>query len=229
LEGLPDVSLWTTENIRFIENFADIIHTHDKIFHRCIEHAASIDSIMGKGDAQHLITSVVYKDVVKPNVDIGLKDSVEPNWEAIGKAIQVTYGDYYAERCVVGGRVKYYKTRKEWESYAKYFVRLMEIVQISDWNSIVSLDNNAFEVFKYSKNSKELEEALTWINKALSLETSSPHAAVIDTKANLLYKLGRKEEALPLEKQAHNLAPNDKDIEDNYVKMKSGLPTWPLN
>ena len=48
----------------------------------------------------------------------------------------------------------------------------------------------------------------------------------LDTKANLLYKLGKKEEGLVLEEQAVALAPKDKDIQENYEKMKNGLPTW---
>jgi tetratricopeptide (TPR) repeat protein len=51
----------------------------------------------------------------------------------------------------------------------------------------------------------------------------------LDTYANLLYKLGRTEEALRYEEKAFALAPNDKDITDNLSKMKKGEPTWPTD
>jgi len=225
LEGLSDVSLWTTDNIQFVEGFINIIHTDDIIFHRLIDGAVTIDSVMGKGVAQHFINYVVYNEVVKPKVDAAIKDSIEPAWGIIEKDIQGTYGDYYAERCVVSGRVKFYKARKQWESYAKYFVRLIEIIQINTWTSTASIDNNAFEVFKYSNNPNELEEALSWINRALSLENPLDGADV-DTKANLLYKLGKKDEAFSLEETACRLLPNNKELAENYDKMKKGLPTW---
>lgn len=48
---------------------------------------------------------------------------------------------------------------------------------------------------------------------------------LIDTKANLLYKLGKTDEAIALEEQAVATLPGNKQILD---KMKQGLPTWPL-
>ena len=86
------------------------------------------------------------------------------------------------------------------------------------------LNNCAFEIFKYSNQKKELSEALSWIDRALSMKAYQ--ATELDTKANLLYKLNRKSEAIILEEQSLCLAPSDKDIQENYEKMKNGQPTW---
>ena len=53
-----------------------------------------------------------------------------------------------------------------------------------------------------------------------------PFPEAMDTKANLLYKLGKKNEGLQLEKESYGLAAKDDDIRKNYEKMKRGLPTW---
>jgi hypothetical protein len=57
------------------------------------------------------------------------------------------------------------------------------------------LNNDVFEIFKYSNDKKKLKEALSWIDKALSFE-ERPVPNEMDTKANLLCKFGRRSEAL---------------------------------
>ena len=57
-------------------------------------------------------------------------------------------------------------------------------------------------------------------------KTGPNYGTFIDTKANLLYKLGRKKEALELEAKASALTPDDKEVQEAYQKMKEGKPTW---
>src|SRR6185437_6548437 len=90
------------------------------------------------------------------------------------------------------------------------------------------LNDCAWEVFKYSTNKKELTKALLWVESALSMN-SAPDPVEMDTKANLLYKLGIKEEAILLEEKSSSLAKNDNEIQQNLRKMKQGVPTWGNN
>jgi hypothetical protein len=91
----------------------------------------------------------------------------------------------------------------------------MKQVDIENWPASVgaseSMNDNAFLVFRYSNDKQDLEKALGWVDRAIKM-TDRPIAAELDTKANLLYKLGNKIEGLKI---------------DNYKKMKNGLPTWP--
>jgi hypothetical protein len=55
----------------------------------------------------------------------------------------------------------------------------------------------------------------------------------MDTYANLLYKQGRRSEAISWEKKAIELLQNEvhfvdyrKDFESTIEKMKRGVPTW---
>ncbi len=48
----------------------------------------------------------------------------------------------------------------------------------------------------------------------------------IDTYANLLYKLGRKDDAINWEQKALSLSPGDPDFTTALSKMKRGEPTW---
>lgn len=90
------------------------------------------------------------------------------------------------------------------------------------------LNTDAWDVFLYSTSKRDLDAALSWSRLCVEfisfMEGNQPNS--LDTYANLLYKLGRKEEALRFEEQAVALAPWFKAIRENLEKMKQGKPTW---
>ncbi|SDG04921.1 sugar-binding domain-containing protein [Chitinophaga filiformis] len=86
----------------------------------------------------------------------------------------------------------------------------------------------AWTLFEKSNKREELEKAVEWSRKAIGRETDQFRvASTIDTHANLLYKLGNKQEALQWQEKAVAASPGDTEIKDNYEKMKRGEPTWP--
>jgi thioredoxin-related protein len=234
LEYLPSDRIWTTENLDFISSNAKILRSADRLFQLYYRDKKVIDSIMNEsGYADGLINYVVYREEILPLLKSAKADGSELDWDKIETAIGRKYDSIYAERNVVSGKAVYYRDRKEWSSYAKYLVLELEEAGIRDWHpggiASLVLNNDAFEVFKYSKDKRELEEALSWVERVIATNaTGHPQAEFIDTKANLLYKLGRKSEALTQEERSLRLSPDSKDIRENYEKMKSGLPTWPL-
>jgi hypothetical protein len=50
---------------------------------------------------------------------------------------------------------------------------------------------------------------------------------MMDTKANLLYKLGKIQDGIAWEEKAASLNSEDKSFQEVSIKMKKGLPTWP--
>ena len=230
LQEFPDAQLFTRGNLIFINAYQKEIHYNDPLFQRYVKNKKLIDSVMGsKGYAEGLVGFMVYNEEIQPQIDKGIKDSLEPDWNRMEKTIEKKYGTGYTHS-VVKGKVAYFYSRKLWNMYAKYLVQQVRETNIKDWEpgfgSIVTLDNDAFEVFKYSSDKKDLEEALFWINQALMMEADKPAYQELDTKANLLYKLGKKKEALILEEQAFKLSSQDKEIADCYNKMKNDQPTW---
>lgn len=235
LELLPGEKIWTGENIRFINQHLDAINYSDKIFGSFFKNRRMIDSIMARPTfADNVINIILYRDEIKPEITKGLKASLAPNWHRMEKSISKTWNAYYAHKNILQGQIDYYKSRKNWKHYVKYFFRQKEEEGIEKWkpegSTILDLNNAAWEVFQYG-NRKELKKALCWVDRILSAGTSSrPIPDAMDTKANILYKLGRKAEGLELEEQAHILAPKysraDPDIQANYLKMKNRTPTW---
>jgi len=231
LLSLGEGQLWTKENVSFIGSFGKALHSNGQLFILYLRDKKKIDSIMGEpGYSDRLINNMVNREVIKPETDAGVAGHFEPNWRKMNKKIGHQYGKEYVERNVVGGQVEFYRTTKAWPKYAKSFIRQMEFSGIDDWKpasrTAMALNNDAFEVFKYSKDRKELEKALIWIDRAISMEPE-PKSEELDTKANLLYKLGKKDQGLVLEERSHNLNPQDKEIVESFNKMKNGLPTWP--
>lgn len=232
LETLPEGQMWTRDNILFVCQYSSFVNITDNIFQLYCRNRMTIDSVMRDGHfSDELINEILYRDEVEPEVNKALMTTTdEPQWRQLEKRIAENYGALYAQKNVLEGRVKYYKTRKNWKKYIKYFIRQQEMDGIESWIGLArgfDLNNDAFEVFKYDDNKRDLEKALSWVNRAL-VGADALDPQTMDTKANLLYKLGKKAEGLALEEKSHSLSPRDKDIAASYEKMKNGLPTWPV-
>jgi len=235
LAALAKEQLWTRENILFVDRYSRGVKIKDKIFQLYYRNRLKVDSVMnGEHFSDGVINYILYRDKVRSQVDRGLRTSADPNWRRLERTIGKDYDGIYAKKNVLRGQVDYYKEKKRWDRYIKYFIRQQEMNGISNLqaslNNSATLNNAAYEVFEYSTNKRELEKALLWVNQALKMVASTPflQALDMDTKANLLYKLGKKSEGLSLEEQSHALSPRNKDIAANYEKMKSGLPTWTI-
>lgn len=232
LEMPSDEPIWTKENILFLHYYSDAVSSEDKIFHSYYLDRKTIDSVMATpGYSDNLLNYVLYRDKVKPQIDKALEMGIEPNWHRLEKGISKTYHRALAEKNLLKGRVEYYKSRKEWKNYINCFVLMQErdgvdTVKLVGINGAI-LNNDAYEVFQYSTNKRDLKKALFWVERALSVN-SAPDPEEMDTKANLLYKLGRKTEGLAIEEKSHELLPRNREITACLKKMQNGQPTWSL-
>jgi len=93
----------------------------------------------------------------------------------------------------------------------------------------LSLNDIAWTVFLKVSDKKALQDALKWSKR--SRELAPDNSGYLDTYANLLYKLGRKEEAITCEKEAlaydakAKKEPNSTMV-DVLRKMIAGEKTW---
>ena len=232
LETLPEEEMWTRDNILFVYQYFSFVNITDNIFQLFYRNRMTIDSVIHDDHfSDALINEILYRDEVEPQVNKALKVTADkPLWRQLEWKIAVNYGAFYAEKNVLQGRIEYYKTKKSWKKYIKCFIRQQEMNGIESWrglNRSFDLNNAAYEVFQYDDNKRDLEKALSWVNRAL-VGADALDPETMDTKANLLYKLGKKSEGLALEEKSHTLSPRHKGIAANYDKMKNGLPTWSL-
>ena len=231
---LPDNRRWTKENIVFVSGYSDAVNYQDIIFQSYYQNRNIIDSVMGDPKyADYLINAIVYRDLIETAIVNAIKSKSEPAWRRLEKYIVNRFNKKYVHNNMLRARIEYYRSAKKWNSYVKYFIRQEYQNGIETWTKgemhQVFLNNAAYEIFQHSNSRQQLKIALSWVNRALAMDERRPYLDAMDTKANILYKLGRKEEGLSLEEQTHNLSPKDKAITATYEKMKNGLPTWLLD
>ena len=77
----------------------------------------------------------------------------------------------------------------------------------------------------YAEEDKNLEEALILVEKALSFDPEE--YAFLDTKAEVLYKMGRVEEALAIEEELLNKNPSDEYLKEQVEKFSKKLEVPP--
>jgi thioredoxin-related protein len=233
LNKLSDSQLVRKDHLVFMSAFASVLTSKDKIFNLCYYHPDVVDkAIESKGFAYAagLVNYIIYKEEVSPVLDAVKEKGTGPDWEMINEAIKAKYNSYYAERNTVDAKVRWYREKEDWKNYTRHLVQQADFaIKNNDarMNDFFYLNSTAWDVFQYSKNKSELRKALLWIERAISLTPKDLLAAIIDTKANLLYKLGRTEEAITLEEQAITLSPEPGEFLKNIDKMKKGIPTWP--
>ena len=248
LEKLSEKDLVKKENFNFAFGHVDCINSRDKIFDLCFHQPDKVDSIVnfalafssmgglgnGRNLAPHYITGglvndVISKEEITPVLAIAKSGNSDPDWNKAFKSIKRKYGEKYARFNVTVAKMKWYQAKKDWKNYTKYLVPFIEERKPETmraglgWD--IYLNNSAFDVFMYSDNKKELRKALSWVDLALVMR-DKPYADALDTKANILYKLGRKADGIALEEQAVKLKPKDKAIQKNWEMMKKNEPTW---
>lgn len=169
-------------------------------------------------------------------------------------------GAAVVESGVSAERLAAYKRAGDWHHYGELVDATMvkyppkygehvfaEAVGVGIGGDVWSLNSIAWDVFRKCDDKGVLKQALSWSELSIELDKLSvqqgkepaPNMQYWDTKANLLYKLGRVDEAITSEQAAiaQGIA-NAKqagrakgDFFDDYSatveKMKKGEPTWP--
>lgn len=231
LTTLPEKELYTKDNITFISNF---INSKEKYFNLFHLHRDKIDEAMNqKRYAQKVIDLSIYSDLVFPIFERSDIKNTQPDWDEISKIIKMNYTEDDAERNVLAAKLKWYPYKQNWPAYCETMIELVNKYKaILTWEE---LNTYAWDIFLYSNDQAQLNIALNWSTR--SIELSLPADSVVtpylmDTKANILYKLGKYNEAIEQEKKALVLATerkNDvyvKDFKNKLSKMQKGEPTW---
>lgn len=158
------------------------------------------------------------------------KKGSKDRWSQIEKQIKQEIVEFDLRQILLDERARYYAKRKLWSKCARASFLLMrkfgDALGESQMNSI-SWDY----IFKHCDNRRIVAEAIKWMRHYLDRNPKLEENA--DTYANLLYKSGRRYEAMQWEQRAiqlaekGNLYPGDvAEYKSNLKKMESGIPTW---
>jgi thioredoxin-related protein len=233
LNKLPDSAWLAPENLQFINSFPSITNSSDKLFHFCYNRAWLVDSVIGyHGWSKKLVDSTITREDVHLKVFKDGRFLKSPNWIDIKSNIRRKYPKVDAERIVLDYQVEYFKRNKDWSSYNAALIQRVEkygpfgMIDDQDFN----LNNHAWELFLHSNKRRDLLTALEWSEKAIELVKTAPSQYNLpnwmDTKANILYKLGKVSEAMSLERRVTELDNSNEEFQKTLHKMQTNEPTW---
>lgn len=230
LDSLNDVKYFSKNTIEFLGKYKSAIASSDKMFKACYSQPEKIDSIVGeKGFAMRLTEFVISSEEIHPFLKAAFSSGVSPHWRKLERRIYKKFGQQYSTKLLVNAKVSWYKYKKDWKLYCKNIVLQLEMNSNLDEVSWLYLNGSAWDIFKYSNVKYQLLKALQWSEAAIKNQINSniekaPWASLLDTKANLLYKLGRTQEAI---KYAEEAVSKNIHLRASLDKMKEGVPTWP--
>lgn len=214
------------DDIRFIAQYTK--SESDFGFSLFFKFSDSVNRIMDDDTyAQGMVAEIIMKAMVDPVLITDSQRKMTPDWPAIEKMVERKFSGYYGRRAVDAAKANWFLDRKDFKEWIPNFVHFEDEYGPkinSDMWTAYHLNKEAWAVFTYSSDSSALSHALNWSGRAILM---FPDANFMDTYANLLYELGRKELALQWEFAAAKLSPEDKDIQARFQKMKAGQATWP--
>jgi tetratricopeptide (TPR) repeat protein len=200
-----------------IENFKS---TRD-VFMSKMQHPKSKENLAFKDVSDNYLSKKIDEEI-RPTI---LNKDIEPDLTKIEQDVIARYGDNGEKSFLTCVALRYYFVK----DYNKWFeVKERIYKKYPDMTSVFDMNNDAWLIFENSFDKKELEGALTWSKMAVEKE---PTANYYDTYSNLLYKLGRKEEAIRAMEKGISLEPGNgslDEIKKNLEKMRTGTRTWPL-
>jgi len=202
-----------------------------------LDNAATADSVLGKGTSAGIVKSILLKEQVYPELRTSTPDQngamvifsgevkKDVDWSMIEKKLNTTYPQF-ANELLLDSKRTYYNWTKD---YPKFSVAFNEYLNKYPENvNKFELNNTAWEIFLKSSDPKALKSALVWSKKTLEGSTAK-EVMFMDTYANLLYKTGKKQEAIALEAEAVKLSGEKNEnggLHQVLNKMRKGEKTW---
>jgi tetratricopeptide (TPR) repeat protein len=149
-----------------------------------------------------------------------------------------------ADSAALDARINASRKAEDWNTYVKLLDEKMKQTPpkvkgtaLHAYGDSWGLNVYAWDVFINCNDKAILSKALEWINQ--SIEIDQPvNVQYLDTKANILYKLGRVKEGIEVEQKAYDMVVEQAKkagakpggLADTYLKvieqMKRGEPTY---
>lgn len=232
LNKLSEKDLLTKSNLDFVSEYSRIVKSSDKLFQMSLRKPNLIDSIKqsdGNGWAEALVKKTIVREELEPLLDEAEKFNKEPNWIKLEQQLSEKYNNELKSTFVLDARVDWYEKKKDWVSFLRYVKPHLDQHGVSSIKDLRHINNCAWYVFKYSTDIDLMQEALGWIDSALGRWTNQFTLAdgPMDTKASLLYKMGRKKEAIELEGKILTMFPQFRyAYQPTLDKMLKGEKIW---
>jgi thiol-disulfide isomerase/thioredoxin len=162
---------------------------------------------------------------------ISVDQSLDKDWTKVQKKIEAKFINYNSNKVLTQYKIKYYAEKSLWKECGQsiyIFLNnyLNDLVDDDYLNGICW-----YFVFLHNSDMKVLKEAANCMKDVV--KRNPVQLNYLDTYANILYKIGKREEAIILEKIAisqsekNNISPRDLgEFTNTLKKMEKGEKTW---
>lgn len=169
--------------------------------------------------------------ITDPNVPANKQtDKREADWKALENLLSSKYDNATVKRVLLDARIAWYSRYRNYKALTHYEVKKLKTYpfDIHDklWGSMLPANSLAWNIFLNSTNKKELKVAARYAKYTVDC---APWPGNMDTYANLLYKLGKKEEAIAWEEKALANRKGDPGFTKTIDQMRKGEPTYKDN
>lgn len=234
IDHLPKEELFLKSNIALAHTFTDSLG--GRSFDLFYKNGKKVDTIMhNEGYSTGVINRLIGITYITPAVNSGKTSHTEPDWNDLDIRIKKQLGKRYTGDNIVYARMKWCLYKKDGPGCAKFMVKWMDKIYRekgvagSQLSPSLFWNQNIYNViFQYDLRKGDLKKALIWMNDVNRLQRQ-PNPFLLDTEASLLYKLGRFERAIAIEKMAVQFGSMNAGLTDNLNKMQKGQPTWSLH
>lgn len=246
-----DSVLLDRQNLRFMGSNSPCYHADSRYGKLLNEKSEHVDSVMGKGYAKVMLTKLIKQDLQSRLWQGQTIVDKHPDWSNMRKEVAGRYPNVDAAELVLDLQIGPVSANGMPDGYyhvSRNYRKLVALTQpridhlanqsvpdsfmincIAYWSIFVKVPHDRFA----------LSSGLRWSELALAIDRKKgvQNDQLMDTRANLLYKLGRKTEAIAQEKQAVSLlkkqAKKSKTApspflaadEATILLMKQGKPT----
>lgn len=237
LDNLSEKELCQKKHLDFVSFFASILSSGDRVFDLLYKKGDTVDKIVERKDfSKGFVSYVITKEEISPILWPNKKAiTTKPDWNGLWNRIRRKYNEYYTSLVILNSQTVWYSQKKDWPQLIKYTVAKIEKFGLDTAGIGWAVINNiAYDIFlKYCNNKDTLTRMIHWME---TINKDHPNDYInMDTYANLLYKAGRKAEAIYWEEKASKLETEaaraeGKEPSSNYrkvlEKMSAGSPTW---
>lgn len=219
LSTLSTDQIFTKDNVELLLSSASI--KDSKAFNLIKDNPAKFDAVSEKVKANDFLSKLLIGEAV--NTKIQAKEAVD--FAAIEKELAQKYPTINTEKASLEMQPRYFAYTKNFpglrDSFNKYIAKYGSAITAGQLNDM------AWSIFEGCDDPACLKAAAEW--SKLSLEKVKDAPMYLDTFANLLYRLGNKEQAIKTQEKAISLL-TDATQKEQYVatlqKMKKGEKTW---
>lgn len=210
--------LYTKDNLEFLGKFTQ--NSKSKGFQLMLKEPGKVDAVLGKGKSNKILSGVILQEEIYPHLR-----KASANLDSLITLAKSKYPTVDLSKSTELLQVQFYQNTKNWPKFQSSVLAYMKKYGTEVEGSM--LNSFAWTVFENCEDAECVASAMAWSKRSVE-DTQSKEPAFLDTYANLLYKMGKKEEAIAMQKKAIELVPaaEKANYQTTLDKMQKGEKTW---